>query len=129
VKAVATGDDVALENCQLSVVAIPNSWRLGFDVAYRDVTCVKVQRLAVGNCRRDQVLDDFMLPVHSDGSTACELGHVDTVIESTEAKKDSAMDESLSAHSLADADLIEQIRGIVLEHTRPCALLAMRATL
>jgi hypothetical protein len=51
------------------------------------------------------------------------------MIAPTKAKKDSPMDQPFSTHSLTDADVLEQIGRVMLEHTRPRALLAVRAAL
>jgi hypothetical protein len=39
------------------------------------------------------------------------------------------MDKPFSTHSLADADVLEQLRRVMLEHTCSGALLAVRAAL
>ena len=113
--------------CATPVVRIANRRPRGVMSSTATSLASKMETLIGRERRDDQVLDYFVLSIDGDRPTAGELGHVDPMIAPTEAKKDAAMDQPFSAHALADADLFEQMRGIVLEHAGANALLAVRA--
>ena len=129
VKPVTARDDVAFESSQLAGMTILDRRCVRLDVVQRNTLDVEQQRLSVGDRRGDQVLDDLVLPVDGDRSTARQLRHVDSMIAAVEAKRDTFVNEPLAAQPFADADVLEQVGGVVLQHARSRALLAVRAAL
>jgi hypothetical protein len=70
----------------------------------------------------DEILHDLLLPVDGDGR-AGQVGEVDAVRVATEAQRDALMGQSLSGEAFAEADLVHQVDGGLLQDARPHAVL------
>src|SRR5215218_9920549 len=66
-----------------------------------------------------EILDDLLLPVDPDLTSASKLGKVDPVAATTELQVYAVVDGPLVVHPLSDARLLEQFGRSVLEHPGP----------
>src|SRR5215211_847171 len=119
VVAVAAGDEVTCELAPFPFVDEGDRRRFCIDPGERHVLGLEEQRPPALDPRGYQVLDDLLLPVNRDRAAACERRKVDPVALAGELQLDSLVDEALAAQAIADAHLLEQVDGALLEHAGP----------
>src|SRR5437764_8827048 len=61
VKAVAAGDEIAIELLEFALLAKANAWPAGLELMDADVIHLEKNDTAVGEAPRDQVFDDLLL--------------------------------------------------------------------
>ena len=80
-----------------------------------------------GQPRGDQILDDFVLSVDSDRAAAGQPAQIDAMSTAAEAQLDAVMGQPQPRHALADAGLLEQVDGALLEQAGANSLLDILA--
>ena len=116
VKAVAAGDEVALE----LAAGVPD--RAAFRIDALDLG-LEVQREPGREPRGDQILDDLRLAVDHDRAPAGQLVHRDMVALAVELQVDAAVDDPLAVEPRCNSQLAEEVDGALLEHARTDARL------
>ena len=101
--------------------------RAGLEVVQRHVAGLELERQPRFQPRRDQVLDDLLLPVDDDAAPARQLGQRDPVEAVLEQQLDAVVDEPLAVHPVADAGRAQGVDGALLEHAGAHALLDVLA--
>jgi len=127
VKAVASGDEVALELHRFAIDRVAQLRRARAHVVRAHVLDLEVKPRTARNARGYQILHHLLLPVHGDRAAAGELIEGYSVIVALEAERDPAMHEPLAIHALAKAGVAHELDGSLLEHTRAHALLDVLA--
>jgi hypothetical protein len=122
VKAVATSDKVAGEFLDFSgmletnlgmAVQIMNTERFGFEEDFST-------GVEAGG---DEIFDDFVLGVDSDGFAAGEFGEIDTVAGVDETQLDAVVHQTFALQTGADAGVDQEIDGAFFENAGADALL------
>ena len=126
-KAVASGDEIALHLHRLGTGPKAYRGRLAIDAVYAYVFSGEKNPAARGQPRIGQVLDDFVLPIYGDRLSAGQCEQIDSVAAAGEAQFETAMDQALAAETPADSRFIHQIDGALLEHAGADALLDVLA--
>ena len=90
--------------------------RFRLDPRERHVLRLEEQRPPALDARGDQVLDNLLLSVDRDRAAAGERRKVDPVPLAGELQLDSLVDQALAAQAVADAHLLEQVHGALLEN-------------
>ena len=127
VKAVAAGDDVALEHLVPALVPEADGRALAREVVHAHVLDLEQERRAARDPRRDQVLDDLGLAVDDDAAALREIAQRDAVAPARELQLDAVVDEALALHALAHARSRQQVDRALLEHPGADALLDVLA--
>ena len=126
VEAVASRDRVAHELVLGAPVGERDPRRVGLDLVELHVGDLEPHILAAVEQRRDQVLDDLLLPVDRD-VPAGERGHVDVVVVSVVAEVDARVLDALAVQALGDAEVAQQVHGVLLDQPGPDSLLDVLA--
>ena len=122
VEAVASRDRVAHELVLGAPVGERDPRRVGLDVVELHVGDLEPHIPAAVEQRRDQVLDDLLLPVDRD-VPAGQRGHVDVVVASVVAQVHAGVLEPLAVQALGDAEVAQQVHGVLLEQPGADSLL------
>ena len=76
-----------------------------------------MQRTSAREPKGHQVLDDFVLAVDRDRTAAGQAGHVDPMACASEADVNPLVTHALPAEAIANARLVHQVHGPLLEHS------------
>ena len=79
---------------QLAVFAKANLRRVGVKIVNAGFFDFKEKRRARVQSRPDQILDDFLLAVNSDGASAGQFVHVDAMTRAVEIQLDAVMNQA-----------------------------------
>ena len=99
-----------------------NLRQLHIEVSNADVVDLEPQRLAGRDARVDQILDDFVLSVDRDGAAAGQLRERNAMALAAERHVNPFVPQPFAREAVAEADLVHQIDGALLEHARADAL-------
>src|ERR1700730_6904560 len=120
---VATGDEVAIDLANFSVVA-------KMDCRAGTARTVQTHRLGLEvylttdvQPSFDEVLDYLLLAVDGNGAAAGQVKHVDAMSAPVEAQLDSVMNQAFALQTVAQASFYQQIDRALFQHAGTYALL------
>ena len=121
-KAVTAGDVVAGK--RLAPIARVHVQAGPFRLHLRDLDVLRLEHhvRARAMSRRQQIADDLALGVDGDRTTAGQLGQIDPMTGATKRDVQAFVTQSLARQAAAEAGVVKQIDGGLLEHARPYAL-------
>ena len=114
-KAVAAGDEIALDLVRLAIGAIGHARPGAENVVQGDVIGRVDRRRADGRAAVHEILGDFGLPVDHDGLAGQRL-EVDAVAHALHADLRAIVHEAVAVHTGADPGLVEEIDRDLLDH-------------
>jgi hypothetical protein len=116
VKAVAAGDEIAIDRLRLAVGPIGHARPFAQNIVQRDILRLVDGRGAGGGAAVHQILGDLGLPVDHDGLAGQRL-EVDAMPHPVDADLRAVMHEAFAVHARADARLVEEIDRDLLDDT------------
>src|SRR5271167_2312318 len=110
-KAVASGNEIALQLDGLAASMKPDRGRRALETAYAHVLSGKENPSARGEARVGQIFDDLVLPIDRDRLSVGQTEQIYTMAPAPKAQFESAMDQALAAETFADAGCVHQVDG------------------
>src|SRR5262249_16361099 len=89
--------------------------RGGVERVESDLGGFEKNRAIGGKAGGDQVLDDFVLRVDGDALARGEIPEVNAMAAAVEAELDAPVLEALTAQTIADAQFLHELDGVVFE--------------
>lgn len=117
-KAIAPRNEIASDFVFLPVTPETNCGRGRIEIPYYGVLDLEHEWTARRSSSSNQIFDNFVLPIDGDGA-ACKLGHIDSVTLAVKADIDAVMAKPHPVQPFTDANLSEQIYGVLLQNARP----------
>jgi len=116
VKAVASGDEIAVQSVPGTVLLVAYLGVLGIEVMHRNITGLvhrgQPRCLPGGH----QIPGDFCLTVDHDLLPACERMEVNAVALAAEEQIKAGMGQSFLMHARANASFVQQVGGDLFQH-------------
>ena len=122
-KAVAAGDEIALDLFRRAVTREGDARALALHVVDRDIAHFEMDHPAGGKARGDDVLHRFLLAIDGDLLAAGERREVDAMAAALEAQLDAGVDLALGPHPFAKTRLVEHVDAALFEHAGAHAVL------
>src|SRR5207302_9442915 len=124
-KAIAPGDEIALQSAAFAVLLKVNLRSGGIEVFEANRIGLEDDLAARSQPRIHQVPDNVTLRVDHDAAAAGKFIEIDATRAATKSQIDSVVNESLAKQPLAHAHLREQIHRALLEQARAHPLLTV----
>ncbi len=121
-EAVAPRDEVAGQRHRRAVVSKVDTRRCTVDVVQVHVADLEQDRGAALEPQSNEILDQFLLTVDGDASTAGELAEVDVMVAATETQLNAVMDKPFTPQTFAGAGALEEINAALLQDSRAHAV-------
>jgi hypothetical protein len=122
---VAAGDEIAADLLLALIDGEATAGPFRGQVPQADVGDPEEDGLALVDARLDQVADHLLLPIGDDGP-AGEIGGRDPVAAAVETDLDALIDQALAPHPPAEAEVVQEGHGPVLEDAGPHPAHAIR---
>src|SRR5262249_22342901 len=127
VEAVAASDEIAGQRLVASLLAEPNAGRRRVEPFDRNRLGLEANVASACETRGDQVLADWGLAVDDDALVVGQVGERAGVAHALETQRKTMVHEPLAREPIADAEVVEEIDGALLEQAGALALFAVGA--
>src|SRR5437773_5601846 len=124
---VAASDGLAMNLHRLMIGHEIDSRRKRFEVTNGKPADVEHNGCARLEPHADQVLDDFLLAVHSDRTSSSQLGQADAMPCAAEAQLDAVMHQAFLLQAFAHTCAGQQVNAALLQHAGTHSMLDMLA--
>ena len=126
VKAIAAGDEVAVDVALGVLATEADSGRGGIEIVNADGGCFKDDQARGTEAGFDQIFDHLLLAVHGDGASD-EFGEIDAMAAVAETELDAVVNEAFTLEACAYTGFDEKGGARVFQHTGADSALNVRA--